>query len=166
MIYVCGSCRYEVTDPTTDPVKFFAQGGGFEESMPHIKFHARFTAETTPPTWRAGIVGAEWFCVENDGTPEGREVTFPCWSDGDLWNGWGQPFFNKATIDDLLARFEQVGLAQKVSWINGKLMVNDPDEDEPYELPPLNIPGCAEPLYGLGAGSWTWDRITFNESAK
>lgn len=148
--------RVETQDDKADPVLFFPQGGGFQCSMAHSRFHAAFTLEAAPPTWRAGTVTAEWFA-----TDEGSWPGYPCWSSGDLWNGFGMPFFTAATINQMLAEWANSGFAEQVHWVDGKLMMINPQENETYEVAPTRLVGLEEPLYGLGAGSWTWDQVVF-----
>jgi hypothetical protein len=147
------STRVEAADADADPVHFWRQGGGFRHTLTHAQFHAAFKL-APPPPWHHGTVTADWF--QDD---EGQFREWPCWSNGDRWNGWGMPYFTKATIDQLIGAM--TGLSETAKWVDGKLMFTDTQEDETYEIVPMIAPGCAEPLYGLGAGHWCWDAVEF-----
>lgn len=160
MIYVDASGnRYETNNPDDPRVMVWPQGGGAHANVPHKQFHAAFTREAQPPAWRAGTVTAEWFA-----TDDGPGKAYPCWSNGEVWNGWGMPAFTKATIDEMLVDSAPDRFTETVTWVDGKLMVYDPQEEETYTIDPITIPGIAEPLYSLGAGSWTWDAVKFKEA--
>ena len=137
--------RIEPVNPDAALVLYFRQGGGFQQSMPNEHFHAVFKVAPAP-TWRRGTVTAEWFYGEADHGP-----VLPCWTDGDVWNGWGMPHFNRATIDDLIKRMPDI------KWVGNALEFGDPDDRQLAY--PVIIPGVGEPLWGLGAGSWTWDQV-------
>lgn len=146
--------------PTVPTVYFHAQGGGFQQSMPLTEFSERFTAETTPPAFRPGTVTAEWFATDN-----GKDHSYACYSNGDRWNGFGMPAFSKSVVDEMLTDWANSGFAENVRWEGGQLFVYDPSEDDTYEVTPVTIPGIADPLYPLGAGSWTWDQIEFEKES-
>lgn len=144
--------RVETNDAEADPVQFWRQGGGFRNETANADFHTLFKP-SAPAIWRAGTVTAEWLYTDGIAEPK-----YPCWSDGDVWNGWGKPHFTKAVIDELLAA--TAGLSERVEWVGGKLMLTE--DDEIFETEPITVLGCREPVYGLGAGSWTWDQIIFS----
>lgn len=145
--------RVTAVDDKADPVLFYPSGGGFQYSMPAEKFHEEF--KPAPPlTWRRGVVTAEWHGYE-------PEILIPCWSDGGLWNGWGMPYFERAQVEQLIAL--QPGA---LHWDGDKVVATlegaDP-EDGPEEYEPIEIEGVK--VWGVGAGSWTWDRVEFDEKA-
>lgn len=144
--------RVTAVDDKADPVLFYPSGGGFQYSMPAAEFHEEF--KPAPPlTWRRGVVTAEWHGYE-------PEILIPCWSDGGLWNGWGMPYFERAQVEQLMAL--QPGA---MHWDGDKVVATlegaDP-EDGPEEYGPLTLPDGTE-VWGVGTGSWTWDRVEFDE---
>lgn len=132
-----------------EKVLYFPQGGGFRHEMRTDKFRAAF--EPAPaPTLQRGTVTADFL-------PEG--VTLLCWSDGRNWNGWGMPYFDRVTVDRLRAATD----LSPLEW-NGETVVahmgDDPEDRE--EFTPIIAPDGSQ-VWGVGAGSWTWNRIEFDE---
>lgn len=141
--------RVETYNDAETAIKFFRQGGGFQHGMKHDVFHAEF-ALAPLPVFRAGTVTADWF---------DNGVKFPCYSNGNLWNGWGVPFFTRLTIDLMSATSSY----DNVTWVDGKLMIAE--DDEIHEISPTQLLGVDEPVYGLGAESWCWDQVEFVDQA-
>lgn len=151
MIYIDShGGRVETHDPEASRVVFWPQGGGWQASADYEKFHELFTPAPAP-TWRAGTVTAYWL--------EGK--SYPCWSDGDVWNGSGMPFMTAETVNRVLADLAAAGVSNIVKWVGDQLIYDDLDDD-PVELVPITVDGCAEPLYPLG-GFWTWNIVEFGE---
>lgn len=145
------------SDPKGPKVFFYPQGGGLQHSMEYDKFHATFKP-APEPIWRTGTVTAEWFY-----TDQGPDHIYPCYSNGEFWNGFGIPYFTRAAIDQMLTDFHTSWFAETVRWVDGKLMVTDQQEDETCEVVPVTIAGIDEPLYPLGASNWTWDAVKFDQ---
>jgi hypothetical protein len=134
-------------------VEFFRQGGGFLCKMPSKEFHELFTL-APEPTMRRGTVTADFL-----------SDPLPCWSDGGAWNGWGMPYFARAEVDKLI----EVSMREQsdpMRWNGDKVIgssddYNGEDRDE-YEAVTMPDGSLA---WGIGAGSWCWDSVTFDSEA-
>lgn len=72
-------------------VGFIAQGGGFSHRLAGDKFFELFSPCPGAAPWRRGRVTADWL----------PGLAFDCWTNGDLWNGWGMPYFEGERIAQL-----------------------------------------------------------------
>lgn len=139
-----------------ETVTFFPQGGGFNYVMPHAKFHETF--ELAPkPQWRKGYVDADW--TEGMG-PDGTFLKYPCWTDGSRWNGWGSPYFERATAEQIVATNAELG-GYVMLWQDDAVVATPnpeyPDEIDTYA--PRYLDNGLK-VWGIGAGSWCWNSVT------
>jgi hypothetical protein len=141
-------------------VYFYPQGGGFRCQLPHAKFHEVFELATGERPWRRGYVDADW--TEGMG-PDGTFLMYPCWSNGDRWNGWGSPYFERATAELIVQHQAQHGDGvNPLRWegdnvVEGPSDPAYPDEFGVYE--PMTLPNGVM-VWGIGAGSWCWNSVT------
>jgi hypothetical protein len=70
---------------------------------------------------------------------------------GTRWNGWEIPFFNRETIDRILATEPITG--ERFEW-DGDELINYMDGEEPCAV--LSTTHDGKTLYQLGNG-WVWD---------
>lgn len=124
-------------------VVFYPQGGGFQHRAPHAEFHARFEPAEAP-AFRRGLVDADFV-----------DAPYPCWSDGMHWNGWGMPYFERETVEQLIAD----GVLGGMRWDGDTVVV--PMDDEEDRFNPEVINGVT--VWGIGAGCYCWDSVEFVE---
>lgn len=137
---------FDQTDETAEIVRFFPQGGGFERSMHRVPFF-EFYEPAPAPVMMRGTVTADFL-------PD--DVALPCWADDRRWNGWGMPYFDRATVNRLM----EMGVGP-MHWDGEKVVSNmgdDPEDIDIYE--PFTAPDGSQ-IWGVGAGYWTWDRVRF-----
>lgn len=135
-------------------VHFCPQGGGPSYSAPIDQFDADFEV-APPPVLRRGTVTAEFIDMME---PDKPPTVLPCWSDGRSWNGWGMPYFERATVDRLIEL--DVG---PIRWDGDNVIIKDDDaEGGEYALEPRTMPDGSQ-AWDIGAGSWTWDSVEFGE---
>lgn len=135
-------------DTNAETIHYFPQGGGFERKMDRADFLTLF--EPAPaPVMRRGTVTADFL-------PD--DVALPCWADDRRWNGWGMPYFDRATVDRLMA----LGCGP-MEWQGNNVVCNmgdDPEDIDIYE--PTTAPDGSQ-IWGVGAGYWTWDGVKFGD---
>lgn len=132
------------TDAET--IYFYPQGGGFQGKCSNAEFHAKFEPAPAPVMMR-GTVDADFL----DGP-----ASVPCWADDRRWNGWGMPYFDRAAVNLLM----EMGIGP-IEWDGDKVvakMGDDPEDIEVYE--PVTAPDGSQ-IWGIGAGSWTWNPVEF-----
>lgn len=140
-----------------DFVHFFPQGGGFAYRMPHAQFHETFELATGERPWRLGYVDADW--TEGMG-PNDTFLKYPCWTNGDRWNGWGMPYFERATAELIVKHQGDVAFVNTLRWEGDNVIETNPDDPEDtgtYE--PMTLPNGVL-VWGIGAGSWCWNSVT------
>ena len=80
------------------------------------------------------------------------ERTFIGYTEGGSWNGWAVPFFAFA---------QAIAIAEAMISYSTAYYDGDADEfvfdDEEERFGSVQIDGLT--LYGIGAGSWTWEEI-------
>lgn len=126
----------------TDPVEFWAQGGGFCRKLSLAVFQDHYTEVTAPAQLRRGAVDADFM-----------ETPLPCWSDGMHWNGWGMPYFERAAVEQLMA----LDTGGSMHWHGDTVVAIVSDEEERYE--PHVVEGKL--AWAVGAGSWCWNSVDF-----
>jgi hypothetical protein len=144
----------ELTKDENGRVEFCAQGGGFLMVGQSEKFHKEFEL-AGPLQFKRGTVSADFFINEESG----KFTYLPCWSDGSSWNGWGMPYFERATVDRLIKLSEENFLMPlKWSGDGEEVIVLDEDyEGGFYNLPAREINGVK--TWDVGSGSWCWDGV-------
>lgn len=131
-------------------VKFFPQGGGFQSSIPLETFLADFKVEdpNEPEFYpaRASIDG---------------RGDFPCWVSKNRWNGWAMPYFLPETVHLISIEFDSIGSEMHFDRDNKIWSFlcegMTPEDAETWELEKITVDGVEIEVYGIGAGSWTWD---------
>jgi hypothetical protein len=98
-----------------------------------------------------------------DWLPEGK--TYVGWTTGELWNGWGVPYFEapvaREVVADLRKDWKVKYDAKKDEFVLSETGTDS--EDDPYIVPGDSIEvidrGRKKKLkvYAIGAGSWTWN---------
>lgn len=135
----------EVADPTAARIKFHAQGGGQVLSMSRATFLAEW--ELAPaPVFRRGAVTADFI--------EDANLALPCYGNGNLWNGWGMPYFTRETVDLLITA------GSPLAWEGETVVAMMDGEREEYAPTPMPDGVTA---WGVGAGGWVWDAVVFQQ---
>jgi hypothetical protein len=150
-----GGHRVSISELGVDEVLFYTAGGGFQCRMPRAKFFDTFREMTEPPAFRPGFVDADWM---EDGERH------PCWTKGDLWNGWGMPFFERAVVDKLIEQSSGEGLSP-MRWDGDVVVIIDTQEDPEnaeVRVAPTIMPN-GEPAWDIGAGWWCWNQVQFEK---
>jgi hypothetical protein len=85
------------------------------------------------------------------------EEAFEGWTNGELWNGWEMPEFEKAMAERLLA-----WLGDQRGRFDGKLeafvTMSQDGEEEIWAGEEITITdGSRIKAYPVGAGAWTWE---------
>jgi len=85
------------------------------------------------------------------------EVNFDGWTDGQCWNGWEMPRFEKSVAERLVwslgggrARFD----AERDAFVT---VAQDGDEEIWASEQIIISDGSAVKVYPVGAGAWIWD---------
>lgn len=149
--HLAGGGIVEVYKRENGVVYFAPQGGGFVKHTTQDIFDRMF--EPAPePQYLRGTVTADWLA-------EGQ--TIPCVSNGDRWNGWAMPYFDRDTVNELIAL-----MPGALRWkdereyeVVATLVDVDVDEQEewtPHTLTLANGEQLVE-MWPIGAGSWCWD---------
>lgn len=158
MIYIDKKGFRVETAPQTEPgiVEFFPQGGGFNRKLPLIVFHSIYKPETGRPGFKPAIFSNDW----------GAQTEYPGYTDGYRWNGWAMPYFDfetalrvaaDTTSDESPVRYDaerDAFVYESADW---------PDEPEIFEATTIEVDGKPIKVYGIGAGSWTWDQQEAND---
>jgi len=144
-----------------DPVKFFPQGGGFQQSMPADTFHSRFRKVE-----QEELDAIMWHPAEFDidGAYEDRPA--PGYQLGYRWNGWAQPAFEREGVERV-AEIMNAGPShltfdedRDVVMIDLGDEVDDDCRYEEYEGFDIIVQGGeTKHVYAVGAGSWCWDDV-------
>lgn len=144
--------RVEIDDDDGEFVTFFPAGGGFQCRLPHEKFHETFS-EAPARTMRRGLVDADWFGED--------DMPLPCWSDGSCWNGWSQPHFERAAVEELIRQSQSEELCP-MRWDGDAVIVHDSQDNEDVRIDPTTMPN-GEKAWAIGAGWWCWNRVRFDD---
>lgn len=83
-------------------------------------------------------------------------------TDGDDWNGWACPYFEKSEAERILKASEANGFEWEYDVEQDAYIVSNSQEDEDYapevfEGSNYEIEGTNLTLYGIGAYSWIWE---------
>ena len=93
-------------------------------------------------------------------------ATFEGYTDGDSWNGWACPYFEKPEAEHVLKASEANNYIWSYDSEQDAFIVrskDDPEEYEPevFEAVQRNVEGGEEvKVYGIGAYSWIWELAT------
>lgn len=137
-------------------VRFSPLGGGFVYRASTESFAEKYRRVTdkdrAAATWRKTSVATD--AMEEQG------IVLDAWTQGDLWNGWAKPLFEKAE-------------ALKIAEIMGEGMTYDAEKDrfvdhldgeqEVYEKMEIEAEGRTIEVYPIGTGSWCWSEVGESE---
>lgn len=85
------------------------------------------------------------------------ERAFEGWSNGELWNGWEMPRFEAGVGVEILDFLGAEG-ARLDGKADAFVTVSQDGEEEVWPAEATTImDGSRIKVYGLGAGSWTWE---------
>ena len=85
------------------------------------------------------------------------EAAFDGWSNGELWNGWAMPRFEKAEAERVLARFGGQR-ARFVGELDAFVTMSQDGEEDVWGVEVITIAdGSRIKAYPVGAGAWTWE---------
>lgn len=84
---------------------------------------------------------------------------FEAWSDGEEWNGWAAPFFERAEADRVLSEIRATGGQGNFDAAQDVFNFFDRATEEWQESPSevIGTPSGSRTVYGIGAGDWIWD---------
>jgi hypothetical protein len=133
----------------TESNTFYPLGGGFAYKAGE-KFFEDYRpwdmkTDGAPIPWRPGV-----FTI--DGLPE-----FHGFTRGFYWNGWEMPYFTKETAARVLEASE--GYEWRYNTALDAFHVTVSGEPEGEEEVFYGTETSHGVLYGIGAGSWTWDKL-------
>lgn len=134
--------------------EYVGEGGGFVCYALIAEWERAFKPAPDADTiaWRPARVS----CGDNpDYTADG----IPCYLRDELrWNGWQMPVFEREHLERTLGD----GGYYVGSWDGDTFVVTHPDQDdgpERYEATTILVDGRLIPVWGVGAGSWTWSLV-------
>lgn len=151
-------------------MRVYPQGGGYEKLYTPFEFAEQFSAVESDFPLKKGTVTADFF-------PE--DIVLPCYSTGLLWNGLGQPLFDRKTASRVVELLNSKNLQNgdlPLRWEDNHILCRNKDfddaelasEDNPQYLKFLPekhlIDGTERELWSIGDG-WTWDAVEFGEPA-
>jgi hypothetical protein len=91
--------------------------------------------------------------VTFDGAPEGTAI--PAYLNDRRWNGWRMPYFPESSIPLVLALFPDVSFDAE---LDACVIAEPPEEPQTVNAETITTAdGQRVKVYGVGAGSWTWD---------
>lgn len=141
--------RVETANPDANVVEFCPQGGGPVYKMGHGVFHNTFKPAPEPEFAPVKVTG-DWLPPE---------TALAAYSDGQRWNGWEMPHFEKEEADRLAALTGDLRYDPErdafVQRIDGG---GDSDEDV-WTAQTIRVAGADVKVYAIGAGSWCWDEV-------
>lgn len=135
---------------SSDTVNFYNAGGGLLRTMDRTKFHELYMkVDSLPWVWERKA-----FAVDGGPAWEG-------WSTGQLWNGWEKPYFTKDVAEKLCAAScgPDDRWRYNVDTDEFGVKFDGVDEEDVFESITIEVDGCKHRVYGIGAGSWCWDRV-------
>lgn len=96
-------------------------------------------------------------------------MEFPCFTDGQLWNGFGMPRFEQSTANHLVELFTAAtteGNPSSLRWHEGALQEYDWSDLMYYPCPFSDevVEGVSLRMWSVGDG-WTWDAVEFQDEA-
>lgn len=157
-----GPERYDVVEKENGSFDVSRQGGGcfVLASYPsRAALLADFTEVKLDLALKKGKVSADFI-------PGFAEIA--CYSNGLLWNGFSQPFFdevNTKRVVDLLTTGLPAGVAPALKWVDGELLELKYPEEE-YHVSASKeylVDGEMVRLWGIGEDGWAWDPVEFSE---
>jgi len=124
-------------------------GGGFQLTVPaqdEPRFRVIAEGEKAAALFRKGRF-----------TLADGEAAFDGWSNGELWNGWSMPRFEKGEAERVLAR-----LGDRNARFDGErdafVTMSQDGEEEVWPVAVIAIAdGSRVKAYPVGAGAWTWE---------
>ncbi len=126
-------------------------GGGFQLTIPEREVR-RFRVVTDTDKGAALYRRGNFGIVDCDGA-------FPGWSNGETWNGWEKPRFDRETCEVILKWMERESARYDADRDAFITLNQDGDEETwPGELTTITD-GSRIKAYALGAGAWTWEAI-------
>ena len=141
----------EFVSRTTDEVRFFPAGGGFESRCPAGQFDELFRA----------VESAEYGC------PEAYVATYDIdgmfggvrgYSFGHRWNGWARPYFPAESCDRIISR---IASATYDPAQDAYLIPSGEGEDagamDVYPSRSIRVGQKEIKVWGIGNGVWTWE---------
>lgn len=92
-------------------------------------------------------------------------LEFPCFTNGQRWNGWGMPRFDESTANRLVEMFTAAatdGNPSSLRWHDGTLEEYDWSDLKYYPCAFRDeaIDGAVVRLWGIGDG-WCWNAVDF-----
>ena len=93
--------------------------------------------------------------TEADFLPDG--LVLPCYSMGDLWNGWGCPAF-EFDVAKKLAEVSELDLFYNPESDCFECRPEDAN-DEVFEPSMIEFEGKKVKVYHIGAFSWAWEPV-------
>lgn len=105
------------------------------------------------PVFHKARFDADWM-------PEGK--TYLGWTTGELWNGWGTPYFEKNVAQKVVADLEE-RWTKAYDPEKDEYVLTSESEEEPYVIPAETIHvedrgrWKSVKVYPIGAGYWTWN---------
>ena len=84
---------------------------------------------------------------------------FEGYTNGELWNGWEKPYFEKRISDKILEVCKKY-VDDRSYYDNKKdeyIIYSNNDEPEIFVSEIIETSDGRKKVYGIGAGSWTWD---------
>jgi len=130
-------------------VEFSTQGGGFLKTMARDKFDATFELAPLEREYYAATVTVEWM----------EDRSLPCYTNGDLWNGWGRPQFDRENMLIILGMMVSPGDPPIVTFDPERdALVFADGEDEPYVCPPKAIVVDGKELLVYEFDGWCWEQ--------
>lgn len=141
--------RVEKGETKNGRVYFHSQGGGFVHSVTLAQWKQHFRPATKLAFAPAKVTG-EWL-------DEGMK--FDCYMNGDVWNGWAMPYFTKAVAERVMEQQNATDGLPAMHY-DKKLdaFVVGGDEVEVYEGEEITVEGKKVTVYGIGTGSWVWEK--------
>lgn len=86
---------------------------------------------------------------------------FEGYTNGELWNGWEKPYFEKRISDKILEVCKKY-VDDRSYYDNKKdeyIIYSNDDEPEIFVSEIIETSDGRKKVYGIGAGSWTWDLL-------
>lgn len=133
-------------------VKFFNQGGGWQQSLPKEKFLKIFREVTedekaNPKPYESTFGIDDYF-----------EPALEGYTLGDKWNGWAMPLFGKESAMRIAEQFGDMTYDEERDVFILNTQEYYPDEpNEEFAGQDIMVNGETVRVYPIGAGFWTWD---------
>ena len=126
-------------------------GGGFERALPAADQRFRLADEDER--------GAALFRQAKFSLMESQDL-FTGWTNGQAWNGWAKPLFERTEAERLIAWLKD----EKARFDKDRdaFVTASPDgEQEAWPAQSIEISdGSSIKVYSIGAACWCWDEVT------